>query len=201
MKLKKSILLAAFMLPAFFISEAQSEKQARINIKTNPFAAMVYMIPLGVEVFVTPEISISANSFLISSETGVGASYFDQQGFGISPEVRYYFLETETKGQKNKVYFAGMYSYEEISNNTLDRYDDPIPGWSHALGGAIVFGNQWFFKNRFTLDVFMGPAYTSYIKNANYDTNLSKGGFFLSMAGAKASGTRVKFGFSIGIAF
>ncbi len=201
MNLLKSLMLAALLLPAIFISEAQTSSQTRVNIKTNPFAAMVYMIPIGVEVFVSPKLSIGANTFLISSETGVDASYFDQQGFGVSPELRYYFLETETKGQKNKVYFGGMYQYEETANTTLDRYEDPIPGWSHAIGGSLVFGNQWFFKNRFTLDVFMGPAYMKYVKNANYDTNLAKGGFFLSMTGAKASGTRVKFGFSIGIAF
>ncbi|MPM46649.1 hypothetical protein SDC9_93354 [bioreactor metagenome] len=69
------------------------------------------------------------------------------------------------------------------------------------MGGALLIGNQWFFKNRFTFDVFLGPAYMSYVKSEEYDNNLSKGGFFLSMMGSKPSGTRIRFGFNIGIAF
>lgn len=201
MKLFKTWYLFVFVLLISSNLSAQTEKNPRVNIKTNPFAAMLNMIPLSAEFFVTQTWSVSANGFLINSKNGSGATYFDQNGFGISPEVRYYFVTTETKGQKNRVYVGGIYSYEEYTNTTLDRYDEPIAGWNHGMGGALVFGNQWFFKNRFTLDVFMGPGYTNYVKNANYDSNLSKGGFLLSMAGVKSSGTKIKFGFSIGIAF
>ncbi len=190
------------MLVVPLIGFAQEEKSnPKINIKTNPFGALANTIPLGVEVFPNSALSFSVNAFYIHSETGTSSTFFGQDGFGIGPELRWYFLETETKGQKNRVYLGAQYNYEESTNTTLDRLSLPIDGWSHAVGGAFVFGNQWFFRNRFTFDVFMGPGYMNYVKNENYDTNLSKGGFFLSMAGAKASGTRIKFGFSIGISF
>lgn len=180
---------------------AQEEKQPLINIKTNPFASMLSMIPLSVETFITPDFSATANVYIVSSSNGVSETYFEQSGFGISPELRYYFTNNVINGQKNRVYAAALYSYEEGTNATLDRYDVPIAGWSHAVGGALLVGNQWFFKNRFTVDLFLGPAYMSYVKNEDFDTNLSKGGFFLGLLGSKASGTRVKFGFNIGIAF
>lgn len=198
-----NIFFAILMMLVFpFIGLSQEEKSTpKFNIKTNPFGALANTIPLGVEFFPNSAFSIAVNGFFIHSETGVSSTFFSQEGFGVGPELRWYFLETETKGQKNRVYLGAQYSYEESANATLDRLGLSIDGWSHAIGGAFVFGNQWFFRNRFTFDVFMGPGYMNYVKNENYDTNLSKGGFFLSMAGAKASGTRIKFGFSIGISF
>ncbi len=180
---------------------AQETQQPAINVKTNPFASMLSMIPLSAEVFVLPNVSASANVFIVNSKNGESETYFDQNGFGISPEFRYYFTENNINGHKNRVYAGLLYNYEEGTNTTLDRLDMPIPGWSHAMGGALLIGNQWFFKNHFTFDVFLGPAYMNYVKNKDFDTNLSKGGFFLSMLGPKASGTRIKFGFNIGIAF
>lgn len=162
---------------------------------------MLSMIPLSIETFITRDLSATANVYIVSSSNGVSETYFEQSGFGISPELRWYFTDNVINGQKNRVYAAALYSYEEGTNATLDRNDDPIPGWSHATGGALLVGNQWFFKNRFTVDLFLGPAYMSYVKNEDFDANLSKGGFFLGMLGSKASGTRVKFGFNIGIAF
>lgn len=198
----KHILFSGLLLVYVFAPvHAQEQKNPVINIKTNPFASMLNMIPLSIETFITNDFSASANVFIISSSNGVSATYFEQSGFGFSPEIRYYFTENEVSGHKNRVYASALYSYEEGTNTTLDRYDDPIPGWSHAVGGALLIGNQWFFKNRFTVDLFLGPAYISYVKNEDFDTNLSKGGFFLGMLGSKATGTRVKFGFNIGIAF
>lgn len=201
-KFTKSIFICALlMISAVANVHAQEEKQPVINIKTNPFASMLNMIPLSIEAFITNDFSASANVFIISSSNGMSETYFEQSGFGISPELRYYFTDNVLNGQKNRVYAAALYSYEQGANATLDRYDNPIPGWSHAVGGALLIGNQWFFKNRFTVDLFLGPAYMSYVKNEDFDTNLSKGGFFLGMLGSKATGTRVKFGFNIGIAF
>ncbi|HPB02061.1 MAG TPA: DUF3575 domain-containing protein [Bacteroidales bacterium] len=182
-------------------AQEENDKQPLVNIKTNPFASMLSMIPLSIETFITRNLSASANLYIVSSSNGASETYFEQSGFGISPEFRYYFTDNTVGGQKNRVYAATSFSYEEGTNTTLDRYDDPIPGWTHTLGGALMVGNQWFFRNRFTVDFFLGPAYMSYVKNENYDANLSKGGFFLGMLGSKASGTRIKFGFNIGIAF
>ncbi|HCB63189.1 MAG: hypothetical protein A2W93_11540 [Bacteroidetes bacterium GWF2_43_63] len=201
-KFTKSIFICALLMISLVGNvHAQEEKQPVINIKTNPFASMLNMIPLSVEAFITNDFSASANVFIISSSNGMSETYFEQGGFGISPEMRYYFTDNVINGHKNRVYAAALYSYEQGTNATLDRYDNPIPGWSHAVGGALLIGNQWFFKNRFTVDLFLGPAYMSYVKNEDFDTNLSKGGFFLGMLGSKATGTRVKFGFNIGIAF
>jgi len=190
-----------FLLALPKLMPAQETQQPVINVKTNPFASMLSMIPLSAEVFVSPKVSASANVYIVNSKNGESETYFDQNGFGISPELRYYFTDNIINGQKNRVYASILYNYEEGTNTTLDRLDMPITGWNHAMGGALLIGNQWFFKNRFTFDVFLGPAYMSYIKNKDFDTNLSKGGFFMSMLGTKASGTRIKFGFNIGIAF
>lgn len=200
----RKILIIPIVVCTMMLSKllpAQETQQPTINLKTNPFSSMLSMIPLSAEVFVSPKISASANVFIVNSKNGESETYFDQNGFGISPELRYYFTENIINGHKNRVYAGLLYNYEEGTNTTLDRLDMPIPGWSHAMGGALLIGNQWFFKNHFTFDVFLGPAYMSYVKNKDFDTNLSKGGFILSMLGPKASGTRIKFGFNIGIAF
>jgi len=198
---RHSLILFLFISLFRIALPAQDTKSPVVNIKTNPFASVLSMIPLSVEVFATPKVSATANVFLVSSQNGQSETYFEQNGFGLSPEIRYYFVDNLVNGHKNRVYAGALYSYEEYSNATLDRYDNPIAGWNHAISAALLIGNQWFFKNHFTMDVFLGPAYMNYVKNEDFDANVSKGGFLLSMLGTKASGTRIKFGFNIGIAF
>ncbi len=187
---------------SFLSANAQEDKSPadrKIVLKTNPFGAMANMIPLSAEYMIGENFSISANGYIVNSENGSGASYFRQNGYSIGPEFRYYFAETQNKGQVNRVYLGGQYSYEDFTNRTLDFYGDPINGWAHGTGGALVVGNQWFFKNRFTVDIFLGPAYTAYYKNDDFETNLANGGFFMGIVGPKVTGTKVKFGFNIGI--
>ncbi|MBN2730778.1 MAG: DUF3575 domain-containing protein [Bacteroidales bacterium] len=194
------IILLSISVLNISAQEENSTADRKFIIKTNPFGALANMIPLSAELMLGKKFSISANGFIVNSSNGTGSTLFEQSGYSIGPEFRYYFTETESKGQINRVYVGGQYSYEDYRNRTLDRYDDPIDGWAHGIGGSLIVGNQWFFKNRFTVDIFLGPAYVEYIKNEDYETNLSKGGFLLGITGPKVTGTKVRFGFNIGIA-
>lgn len=197
--MKKAIFIL-FLFSAFTaLAQEKAPANRKFNIKTNPFGSLVNMIPISIEYMFSEKFSFSANAFIVRSNNGSGPTLFEQKGYSIGPEIRYYFSEVETIKQVNKVYLGGQFGYEEYSNLTLDRYDDPINGWAHGLSGALVVGSQWFLNNRFTIDLFLGPAYAEYVNNKHFDDNISKGGFFISMTGSKVSGTRVRLGFNIGI--
>jgi hypothetical protein len=84
---------------------------------------------------------------------------------------------------------------------SYDRLGEEVHGRVYGRGAGLLFGNQWFFNNGFLVDLYFGPGYMSYSTNVNYDLNVSKGGFLVSMAGPKASGVKIRMGFMVGLAF
>lgn len=188
-------------LPGFVFSQNDVDKQNILVVRINPMGTFVGAIPLSAEIFAQPKLSVTLNGMYQHANSGSGNSIYTHSGYAIGPELRYYFVNAIKKDVTSKVYVAGFYTYEEYRNLTLDRNLNEVPCYIHGLGSGITFGSQWFFYNHLVIDFYVGPAFMSFSKDEPYDENLSKGGFFVSMAGPKSNGTRVKLGFSIGIAF
>jgi hypothetical protein len=77
-------------------------------------------------------------------------------GFGITPEYRFYLSETPAP---QGVYVAPFLRYQKF--NVSDKEISDSEADFSAIGGGVVIGKQWVFKEKITLDIFLGPAYTS----------------------------------------
>lgn len=94
-------------------------------------------------------------------------------GFGITPEYRFYLSETSAP---QGVYVAPFLRYQsfkledkEVSNAEAD---------FSTFGGGLVLGKQWIFKDKIALDIFIGPSYASgKVKGQSGDQNWDTGVF------------------------
>ncbi|GGG37748.1 DUF3575 domain-containing protein [Hymenobacter glacieicola] len=87
-------------------------------------------------------------------------------GFAITPEYRFYLSE---KHAAPEGFYVGPFlryqnlnlktSSIEYDPNTGEEYTSTDEGTLNTFGGGVVVGRQWVFKERFALDVFLGPSY------------------------------------------
>ncbi len=197
--LRKTITSLAIILLLFVSVQSQDNKSNNI-VKINPFGAFASAIPLSIErLFFEQSFSVVAGGAVISNKSGSGTTTYNNSGYAVTPEIRHYFYKDSQLPAK--IYIGGFFNYEEHENLTLDRFEEEIIGTAIGRGGGLIFGNQWFFQNGFIVDFYVGPAYMSYQRTEEYDINLGKGGLLTSLTGPKNTGTKVKFGFSLGISF
>lgn len=198
--MKFYLLLFSLFISLNLLSQKSLLCHKKNVVKINPLGGIASAIPMSVERFFYKNyISIGGNYTFVYSKTGTEQSTYNTNGFVIMPQLRHYFY----KDTLNRVtlFFGGYYTYEEFYNTTLDRYSNKINGRVIGQGFGFMFGAQWFLKNNFVFDFYVGPGYTEYIKNNHYDNNVAKGGFLVSFTGPKNTGARVKLGFSIGYSF
>jgi hypothetical protein len=185
----------------FIVSESQPKPFHNKNcIKINPLGGAAASIPISIERFFFKNyFSLGGNYTLIYNKSGTGQSTYNNHGFEIMPQVRHYFYSDSIT--RISIFVGSYYTYEEHYNTTLDPYSNPINGTAKGKGAGVLFGSQWFLKNGFILDFYVGPGYIEYIRNINYDNNVAKGGFLVSFTGPKNTGTKIKLGIYIGYSF
>jgi hypothetical protein len=127
-------------------------------------------------------------------------------GFAITPEYRFYL--SERKEAMEGFYVAPFVRYQNLTlKDTYDSYVYNSNGSTtytpqtdeaslNTFGGGILIGHQWIFKQRFSLDTFLGPSYNggsiSYKSNNGSSGTLDAGSF---------QGFGVRAGITFGIAF
>lgn len=192
--------LIFLILNVYAWSQAKFEFHKKNIVKINPLGGIASSIPLSVErFFLKNTFSICGTYTMAYSQSGSEQTTYNTKGFVIMPQTRYYFYNDTLN--RASIYLGGFYTYEEFYNETKDRYGKYVIGSVFGQGGGIIFGTQWFLKNNFVFDIYVGPGYTEYKKNNNYDNNVAKGGFLVSFTGSKNTSTKVKLGFSIGYSF
>lgn len=87
--------------------------------------------------------------------TGVKLGDTKFSGIGITPEYRFFLSETSAP---EGVYVAPFVRYQNF-NVTTEGSDSK--GTLTIFGGGVVIGKQWIFKEKITLDIFLGPSYNS----------------------------------------
>jgi hypothetical protein len=105
-------------------------------------------------------------------------------GFGITPEMRFYIRKNALDG-----FYIGPY----LKYNSFGFDDGSSAGRYKAFGGGVSFGRQWIFRKGFVIDVFFGGHYT----NANFE--LTSGTEPPDLT--KIEGFKVRVGFALGFAF
>lgn len=149
MKKQIFVALAAILLAGALQVNAQ-ENALKINV----------LSPIVRTVNLSYERKLNANSGLQLGVyyTGASASEVTFRGFGITPEYRYYLSETEA--------IAGTYIGPFVRYTSLNVKEDfadgnDAEGTYSGFGGGLVIGRQWVFKEKVTLDVFLGPQFIS----------------------------------------
>jgi hypothetical protein len=122
--------------------------------------------------------------------TGARSGEVKLRGWAVTPEYRFYLSSTPAP---HGVYVAPWFRYQNLDaeDETTGIYTS---GTLTSYGGGIVVGKQWIFKERVSLDIFIGPQYFS----ANFDEDPGSTG---SVEVATADGFWFRFGFNLGIAF
>lgn len=108
-------------------------------------------------------------------------------GIGITPEYRFYLSESEAPAG---VYVAPFLRY---MNFNLEDTDTNDKGTLSAFGGGLVIGKQWIFKEKISLDIFVGPQYS----NGNVKVTSGQDNFDTNVV----DGFGVRFGLNLGFAF
>jgi hypothetical protein len=108
-------------------------------------------------------------------------------GIGITPEYRFYLSDTEAP--------AGFYlaPFVRYQNFKVENTSSSDKGTLSLFGGGLVIGKQWIFKEKISLDTFIGPQYTS----GNVKVTSGQDSFDTNVF----DGFGVRFGLNLGFAF
>lgn len=147
----KRILVLFVLSFSFVIVKAQSQKMNAVKI--NPLSALVATGNVSYERVVGHQTSIQLGGFY----SGFKSSSLKYQGFGITPEFRYYFSKLSA-GPMNGFYLGPFARYQQFS--IKDKTDGSSVQYS-SIGGGALLGWEKNWKSGFVLDVFAGPSYNA----------------------------------------
>lgn len=120
--------------------------------------------------------------------SGATISQTTFRGFGITPEARYYLSE---KPAPAGVFVAPYLRYQSFS---LTGEESSNEATYSSFGGGLLIGTQAIFKDRISLEAFIGPSYSSgSLKVTSGDADDFNTGVF--------DGFGVRFGVTVGLAF
>ena len=109
--------------------------------------------------------------------TGYKNDFTKFNGYGITPEVRFYLSDTEAPAG---FYVAPFIRYQSFNLGLIDPTLSSDKAIYSSIGGGAIIGKQWIFKKKVALDVFLGPSYNSgSLKvtsgTSTFDTNIFDG--------------------------
>ena len=179
--MKKIITLSCLVFSAFF---AQAQTTPKNALKVNPVSALIKTGNVSYERAITRNQSVQLGAFY----SGIGIGDFKYDGFGLTPEYRFYF------GQEGKVlgggYVAPFARYQQFS---IGNKNSDAKAKFETIGGGAVLGWAKSFSSGFVLDVFAGPSYNNIrFKSGNesdFDVNPT------------IKGMGIRTGISIGFSF
>lgn len=151
---RNKFLLMAFVFAAFALS---ANAQGSV-IKLNIFSPIVSTFNVQYEKTTKADQSFQLGFFY----SGYSSGDTKFNGFGITPEYRFYLSDTDAP---QGVYMAPFLRYQSFnaSNNSTN-----TKGSVTAFGGGVILGKQWIFKEHISLDIFLGPSY--YSSNVKIDS-------------------------------
>lgn len=173
------------LIVALIFSSASAFAQQNA-IKVNILSPVVKTINVSFEHAISEKGSLQLGFFY----TGIKVSDIKYSGFGITPEYRIYLSESPAP---EGFYVAPYARYQKLTLSTT--VNDSKADFS-AIGGGLVIGKQWIFSERVTLDIFLGPNYSSgtvkVTSGSEDEFNSLSGGF---------DGFGIRTGITLGIAF
>lgn len=147
MKKNLVVALVVLLMGGVFTSAKAQENVFKINI----FSPIVKTFNVSFERKLSATSSFQLGAFY----TGYSAGETKFSGFGLTPEYRFYLSESEAPAG---VYVAPFVRYQ---NFKLTEDVSDSEGTLSMFGGGLVIGKQWIFKEKISLDIFLGPQYTT----------------------------------------
>jgi hypothetical protein len=143
-----------FLAVVFFVAAATvAIAQPKTAVKINLLSPIARTFNIALERAITEDGSLQIG-FYYSGYKFPGDGGVKMSGFGITPEYRWYLSETPAP---NGFYVAPFIRYASLTLSTDDGSNDEAT--MTTFGGGLVVGRQWVFKERVTLDLFIGPKY------------------------------------------
>lgn len=184
----KKILLAAALLAG---SATAASAQTTV-VKVNVLSPLVKTGSFFVEHRLSEHSSVQLGGLFTrwNGLSGGDAGDTRLSGFALTPEYRLYLSDNKTA--LHGFYVGPFLRYQQLAltNEYQSQYDqgNPVMEQTRAtlstFGGGVVVGHQWLFRERFSLDAFLGPSFSgSKIRvrdsspnaNTDFDTDSYKG--------------------------
>jgi len=181
----KHFTVLSIFLVAAIIANAQYAPLRNV-IKINPLSLALATGNVSYERAISENKSVQVGVFYSS----FGLSDLKYQGFGITPEFRYYFAGR--KEALNGMYVAPFARFQNFSI-TEKAYTVNKASFT-AVGGGATIGWQKMWSSGFVLDIFAGPSYSSMTlkaENESEDFDV-RGGF---------TGFSIRTGLTLGFGF
>ena len=158
MKFRLTLLNLLFALICITNTLAQSHDRRYEDIdkkniiKINLLSPFLGTLSLQYEKIINDESSMQYGFYYFSGT--LFAQSFPVLGFCFTPEYRFYLSESTPHGIYIQPYlrFARFWltgKYANVSDNAFT-----------GIAGGMVFGKQWLFKNKISMDLYAGPLYT-----------------------------------------
>ncbi|MFB9862974.1 DUF3575 domain-containing protein [Rufibacter immobilis] len=175
-------LLASFLLFLAALAAPRFSQAQQVTVKANILSPIVKTGSFFAEYAITPQVSGQIGYF----QTGIKVKDTSFSGFGITPEVRYFFSGNAPTG----FYGAGYMRYQ---NFDLTREDTQAQGTLMSFGGGALLGFQFLMGQFIVVDLFAGPGFNAAtVKGGGGEDNFNLGTF---------GGFSPRGGLSVGFAF
>jgi hypothetical protein len=162
----KKVWLTILVGAALFVLSPEAHAQSVLKI--NILSPIVKTFNISYEHVLSDNSSFQLGFFY----TGYKDDFTKFSGFGITPEYRFYLSDSPAP---EGVYVAPFLRYQnfKLEDETFNDKAD-----FSAFGGGLVIGKQWIFKDKISLEIFLGPAYYSgKVSGESGDTNWDTGAF------------------------
>ncbi|MBC7923104.1 MAG: DUF3575 domain-containing protein [Ferruginibacter sp.] len=166
-------------------------------LKINPLSIFTLTGSVAYERVINDRMSAQLGFFYTPPTVKLFDTRFN--GFGFTPEFRYYPLESVAAPRGFYVapylrYQRFRLTYDDPDN---DQYDGS--GVFSAFGGGVLVGGQWTFGDRISVDAFLGPALNGFNFKADVAQldNQLEDRIKLPIPGAVSP----RFGLTVGVAF
>ena len=177
-----------FFILALLLCKGVFAQSPQNVIKLNIFSPIVRTLSVSYEKALSTDNSFQINVLY----TGYSIDDTKLRGFGITPEYRFYL--SESKDAPAGFYLGPFLRYQNLNLTIEDDVSDDEATLS-TIGGGLLVGGQWIFKDKISLDTFIGPSYNAgdiKVKDGANEESFSTGIF---------SGFGVRFGVTVGYAF
>lgn len=144
-------------------------------------------------VFYEREIGENTSAQIGFAYTGASIGDTKLRGYGITPEFRFYLSDKGTPEGFFIAPFTRYRSFDLINDATEIGGVESKANWT-SIGGGLLVGGQWIFKDIISLDIWGGPSYGT--NNINVESGAED-----DFDVARISGFGFRSGVTLGIAF
>jgi hypothetical protein len=178
--------LSLAILLCLFLTSYRVQAQRQNVFKVNVISPFLLTGNAAYERVLSEKSSFQLGAFT----SGLRIGSIKYRGFGVTPEYRFYVLE----GQEapNGFYVAPFVRYRKFNINNIN--DPRLGGSLRTIGGGVTAGYQALINDRFSIDAFLGPSFSS-------ATVRSADGYTPSLPFGLFAGLGLRAGLTFGVTF